>query len=466
MSISKDAPLVLSATNGAGKGTIHSKFTAIAPTLVWNSDPVEVNEVQVSIQGKDSVLSLAEVKVFTGNSHAVIGCGLGGDCMHGKCVNGQCICQPDYIGQTCDTYLLTAWRYTPPVLKPTRNFWSSGSKMEKKLLRQIHDLQFPKSNDGCGEKSAVGHVAGSGLGSVLMQMSGLLTTALAQGTTYVPSHPELHFWFDGNRFCGNHRRLDQCYVTPWTSCNKPPDPQRIRFSTNAFSGTFSAEAVPDPYTGKGSFWYRMVQIHFLIGNLSSKLRDKLSLEKLKQDIGFSHPIIGLHIRHGDSCPGTPGAFTARSCKGVNHYIQEVETMSKLYGIKSVFLATDDQKVVSRLRGHFKGRLNIVTTDIDRAHLEDYVIYTGWRVHSKNKVDTRLHGEDPDPQLEAALLDMLLLSQTDALIGTFNSNMFRLAFLLQVWNNRGFGPYVSRDGPWCGHWRMCCAGHDDKLQTTC
>jgi hypothetical protein len=97
--------------------------------------------------------------------------------------------------------------------------------------------------------------------------------------------------------------------------------------------------VPAPYTEKGSFWYRMVSIHFLIGTLSEKFSKKLALTALKQKLGFTHPIIGLHVRHGDSCPGTPGAFTHRSCKGVGHYIEELEIMRSLYGINKVFLAT-------------------------------------------------------------------------------------------------------------------------------
>jgi hypothetical protein len=85
----------------------------------------------------------------------------------------------------------------------------------------------------------------------------------------------------------------------------------------------------------------MVQIQFLVGRLSEKFSKKLSLSRLKHQLGFTHPIIGLHVRHGDSCPGTPGAFTGRSCKGVRHYIEELEIMRSLYGINKVFLATGE-----------------------------------------------------------------------------------------------------------------------------
>jgi hypothetical protein len=28
---------------------------------------------------------------------------------------------------------------------------------------------------------------------------------------------------------------------------------------------------------------------------------EVNLEQLKEDLGFKHPIIGVHVRHGDGC---------------------------------------------------------------------------------------------------------------------------------------------------------------------
>jgi hypothetical protein len=47
---------------------------------------------------------------------------------------------------------------------------------------------------------------------------------------------------------------------------------------------------------------------------------KLNLESLKAQIGYQHPIIGVHVRHGDACHTTTRKGT---CKGLASYLPRI-----------------------------------------------------------------------------------------------------------------------------------------------
>ncbi len=49
------------------------------------------------------------------------------------------------------------------------------------------------------------------------------------------------------------------------------------------------------------------------------------------------------------------------------------------------------------------------------------------------------------------MDMLLMSEADALVGKFTSNVDRLAFSLLVARRNGLVHYISLDSAWCADW---------------
>jgi hypothetical protein len=55
---------------------------------------------------------------------------------------------------------------------------------------------------------------------------------------------------------------------------------------------------------------------------------------------------------------------------------------------------------------------------------------------------------------STLIDTLLLAEADTLIAHFLSNMSRLALELSAAAKGRVPPYISVDGPWCPHWKMC------------
>jgi len=56
----------------------------------------------------------------------------------------------------------------------------------------------------------------------------------------------------------------------------------------------------------------------------------------------------------------------------------------------------------------------------------------------------------DSYLEAqnVIIDIMLLSEGDAFVGKFSSNIDRIAFALLSAKKMGLPPYVSLDSKWC------------------
>ena len=52
-------------------------------------------------------------------------------------------------------------------------------------------------------------------------------------------------------------------------------------------------------------------------------------------------------------------------------------------------------------------------------------------------------------------DLFLLAETDYMVTHQASTMSRLALQLGTMFHRRIPPFISMDGPWCPHWRMCC-----------
>ena len=71
----------------------------------------------------------------------------------------------------------------------------------------------------------------------------------------------------------------------------------------------------------------------------------------KAAMGFRHPIVGMHVRRGDSCrlkasPGYPMPLAA--CKGVSDYAPHLARLRDLYGVTTVFVTSDSPSVYAEL----------------------------------------------------------------------------------------------------------------------
>ena len=207
----------------------------------------------------------------------------------------------------------------------------------------------------------------------------------------------------------------------------------------------------------------------VLWQLRADVVGEMAVERVKESIGFLHPIIGMHVRRGDSCHTS---LRRNRCRSLRANLRGVEAMAARYNTSRVFLATDSPSVKEELEAMAPHLRFVSISSLDRAKLEASI----YQCSSKHpgKADDGLTLADgctgDDAWLEhrlgkgivnqrelalATLLDLTLLSHADFFVGHFASNLSRLAYLLAVAHRRRMIPYWSVDGPWCYHWRMCC-----------
>lgn len=54
-----------------------------------------------------------------------------------------------------------------------------------------------------------------------------------------------------------------------------------------------------------------------------------------------------------------------------------------------------------------------------------------------------------------LQDLYILAECDYLVLHLADHISRMALSLATVNHKRVPPYVSMEGPWCHHWRLCC-----------
>eukprot|EP00614_Pseudopedinella_elastica_P031730 CAMPEP_0172619946 /NCGR_PEP_ID=MMETSP1068-20121228/98764_1 /TAXON_ID=35684 /ORGANISM="Pseudopedinella elastica, Strain CCMP716" /LENGTH=484 /DNA_ID=CAMNT_0013426977 /DNA_START=198 /DNA_END=1655 /DNA_ORIENTATION=+ len=117
-------------------------------------------------------------------------------------------------------------------------------------------------------------------------------------------------------------------------------------------------------------------------------------------------------------------------------------IAKKYGVRSIYLATDDEATAQEARAEWPEFVWLVAEGMDRG-----------AVKSVAKWEANLRRGVMDNHLEAqnALIDLLLLAEGDAFVGKFTSNLDRIAFALLAARAKGLVPYVSLDSQWCSDW---------------
>ena len=142
---------------------------------------------------------------------------------------------------------------------------------------------------------------------------------------------------------------------------------------------------------------------------------------LKRRIGFKHPIMGVHVRHGDSCHTTS---RAGYCKGLQAYIPTLRLLAKRYNTSRVFLATDSQDIVSQSKKYAK--------EFEFVHIS----YNRGALKSSNQIEYRKNLWDGSSNaghdiMMSTLKDLMLLMDSDVLVTHQLSNLSRLALELSA-----------------------------------
>jgi hypothetical protein len=108
-----------------------------------------------------------------------------------------------------------------------------------------------------------------------------------------------------------------------------------------------------------------------------------------------------------------------------------------YGFKSIFIATDDDHVIHET-GRWPQFKWFFLRDQERGVLKN----NSWTENlAKKRFDNFIEAQN-------TLVDMSLMSEGDAFVGKFTSNIDRLTYALQVAKKQSLVPYVSLDSTWC------------------
>jgi hypothetical protein len=381
---------------------------------------------------------------------------------HGECVRGVCLCTGDWIGEDCQHSLLAETEYLPsqdPATWPGRceqgQWWLEG---EQALLRYVARTHAASPDECSKDTSLVFATRMHGLGAQLHYLTECLTTALLLGkgmlvggnrSREIPCHQ--------SSLVGAHelsRELYACYLEPLLECHVSPPGAGVQDLAHSGGDEdtdpwgWGAPVMPftnlSRYTGaefqefpkQSAFWWRAQ-----VGRLLVRPRPSLLavLQLVKASLGFEGPVIGVHVRHGDACMHASISRFRPKCVDWAAYLERIYDMSARYGVRKVFLATDDDEVAA-------SAARISDLDIMHLSLDRSIFDADWFLEFRSELGL------VDSQLvtESALLDLLFLSEASYFVGTFASHLSRLAFELMVARLGYFPPYASVDYPWCFH----------------
>ena len=205
------------------------------------------------------------------------------------------------------------------------------------------------------------------------------------------------------------------------------------------------------------FLWRSEQLRWLT-RPNSLTEELLNLENKKKLLKFRKGhMIGMHIRQGDGCKH--GRRKQHGCRTLYQYILEARTLRDMYGedVNKIFLATDSDEIIQQISSFEPEFTFVYLKDTRRAIYE-----------SKTKIESRIQNHEIDSHkiLLETLTDMFLLSECDYFVTHQASALSRLSLSLASTRLGFLPPYISMDGPWCYHWRMCCDVKANGDQKSC
>lgn len=146
---------------------------------------------------------------------------------------------------------------------------------------------------------------------------------------------------------------------------------------------------------------------------------------LQRPPAISGDYIGLHVRHGD-----------KQVEGALMSFQEtLEIATAHSSSRSIFLATDDASIIANEISAYKARgFNFTFTDYVRQVGGEAATCDGTYCYHENNAET----------VKAVFADTLALAHASVLVGSFNSNFFRVAWMLNYLRRSE----KQRNEDWC------------------
>jgi len=296
------------------------------------------------------------------------------------------------------------------------------------VYKDMFESQFPQHADPWDVRPSASPM--SGFGVTMVYAAHNLAKAFATGGIFTAPNGSMATW-TSSKFCGDDRSLS-CYFLRVTNVsfrvvdddNKPAMLAAEREGTwSGVDGIMHDFSTPK-YAHKGSFW---LQSHALSFIWRFNDRTRQYIESLRSGMNMKHPIIGIHVRRGDSF------MAARWMPHFENFLREARAMKELYGVSNIFLATDDVETVEKC--HALQDFECFSLPIDRKiydvgasqapeHNPAESQYDMW-------VERRIERGELDGSATAlhAIAEIDTLSQCDYFIGRLDSAISRLAYML-------------------------------------
>jgi hypothetical protein len=308
---------------------------------------------------------------------------------------------------------------------------------------------------------------GTGFGAIVMysiyQFGDAVGTTASKGPNVYDFSAGSLQGFAG-KSCGS--RSLRCYLKPLSKC----DIQTINRGQTAKLDPKQRAKQHVPAEARSFFSW-----HAALSNRLWRPNDEFALKiaELKKNMNWPdgtdddenrrHRVISIHVRKGDAC-ATKKRVQKSGCANFAKYAERVEELRNEYPntFTHVFLATDDEATIKEAKAYCeKHNLSLMYAPVERSwyHPKTWSKTRGKFAKKLNHrqqneehfkagfIERRLRAGDGDPArigMETAA-DVELLASGHAFIGTFTSNMGRLAFEIMTDRLKRVPPYVSVDG---------------------
>lgn len=242
----------------------------------------------------------------------------------------------------------------------------------------------------------------------------------------LPTFDKLHVKLRPRLLASKHRGASACRHTQ-TGC---PRLLPAHFSETTDEASVM-QRLPTPWLRRGRFWLVSQVLQFLT-RPNFALQQRLTRARAELRFAEHQPVLAVHVRKGDAC-------THRGeCRGLAGSMPQIEQMAASYGFRSIFLATPSADVLEETTRYPQFRwlfLNTTRTQAaGGARIEDALL--------QGRVQALREWQD-------FMLEVYLMSESQALVGAFSSNAVRLAYSLMATNAGGcLKPFISTDINWC------------------
>ena len=153
-------------------------------------------------------------------------------------------------------------------------------------------------------------------------------------------------------------------------------------------------------------------------------------------------VIGMHVRHGDSCLKSERHRTKRNCSDLVEYMKKAYELSP--DVKTIYLATDSKDVIMDTK-KFPDYTFLYLKNVQRYKKKHPPPFLDNIIRKRTRKNETYKTME---QTEKTIIDLWLLAQCNIFVGKFTSNFFRAAYSLSTAFCDCAKPYVSLDSPWC------------------